>query len=219
MNRFIQILLLSGLVLAVFSGCSSNSPAPSAPVVQQTSEEKERPQIQAMPMVHPTPREPGSLWSDGSQWNGIYSGPRGRAVGDVVLLKPTDGFKLAVATKSGKGSGAELSTKENAHVVATIMEALPRDVYRIEAKQRLTVGTKEHELKLAGKLRERDIASDDTVSTDVVFDLNLQVEGDKVADATPAKDEKKTSEKESAKSASAKKSEDPAANEPIEAMR
>lgn len=181
MRRIVTVfglLCLSGCASWFRSAAREVAALPAAP-------EKKEVIVQAPP---PASREPGSIWSDTSQWNVLYSPPLQRTVGDVVTLKPTDNFRLTVAHRAGNGPGWEQvqSGRENSQILAVIKEVLPRQIYRIEAKQSVKVGTKDHDIELAGKIREQDISSDDTGTTDHVFELDLKVKTDsQVAQTEP----------------------------------
>ena len=168
----------------------------------------------------PAKREPGSLWSEDSKWNDIYSMTPARQAGDVIMIKVENALKAqiarVVAAKTGKkvedikaaGLGinpeAAVVTREPASrldekktadkvpeapppvatkkdhetkkVEATILEVLPRGLYRISANQGLHVGGPEEPfVALEGNVREREVAADDSVSSDALIGVKLDV--------------------------------------------
>ena len=180
-NAFRIILLTLFLALAM-AGCAemapmADMPAPKSAVVPPPA-----------PTLAPVLHEPGAIWSENSKWNDLYAGNSGRGPGDLILVKPTDSFKLAIASRIGKGAatpeGPSVLGKENSYLVVAIKEVLPRNTYSITAHQMLKSGSKEHELMLQGKLREQDIGTDDSVSSDLIFDMALDVKGNE-PDVTP----------------------------------
>jgi len=208
MLKAISFFFLSILLLASFAGCSSllGGGAPAAPEVTA-----EAPKVTLPPSPPPRPRELGSIWSESSRWNVIYSPPAGRNVGEIIFIRPSDSLKLSVASKGDKlpNPDPNLTTKENTHIVAIIRDVLPRGVYAIDAKQALKVGLRDYDVSIEGKVREQDISNDDSTNSDSVFDLKLAVantvvdpkavpadgsavktDDKKVADAAKAKDAK-----------------------------
>jgi flagellar basal body L-ring protein FlgH len=132
-------------------------------------------------VVPPAPkRELGSLWTEESRWNDFYSHKKERAVGDIIILHPSDAFRLSVAQQAGH-QGVEISSadRQNAYVIAKVTSVLPQGVYALAAAQSLKIGVRNHDIKFEGKLRESDIAPDDSSSTDMVFESNLKVEAEK----------------------------------------
>ncbi len=138
--------------------------------------------VKAVPLP---PQEPpkaqniGSIWSEGSKWNDLYSGKESREIGDLILLNPTDGFRIAVAERKHQSAVQVTSyDRENSHIVGRIKQVLSRGVYSVEGHQGLTVGGRYYEVRLSGKVREQDIAPDDTASTDSLFELSFLVDSD-----------------------------------------
>lgn len=168
------VLIFGALCL---SGCAGWFRSEPREVAAIPTPEKKEPVPQVAPQVN---REPGSIWTDTSQWNVLYSPPLQRTVGDVVTLRPSDNFRLTVAHRAGNGPGWEQvqGNRENTQIIAVIKEVLPRQIYRLEAKQSVKVGTKDYDIELAGKIREQDITTSDSGTTDSVFDLDLKVKNE-----------------------------------------
>lgn len=173
-----------GLVCLMISACSSWF-AKAKSMVQKDQPKKEARQM-AAPVKYP--REPGSIWSEGSTWNVLYSPPMQRQVGDVLLLRPTDAFKTEVAARAGTNLAAEAGQggNQNGHILAVIREVLPRGIYRVEAKQPFKVGFRDHDIELEGKIREYDLAVDDSTTTDSVLELSMKVKGEEQVAARAA---------------------------------
>lgn len=177
-----------GLLLTL-CGCSSwFHPKDTAPP----------PVIQAKKMPEETPpaRNIGSIWSDGSTWNEFYSGKASRVVGDLVLLVPTDNFRISVAEKRHQNAVQILSSdRDNSHIVGRIAEIYPHGVYRVEGHQGISVGSHYYQAHVVAKIREQDIAPDDSASTDVLFEMKLDVDPELPAnDKAVAKQEPKKSD-------------------------
>lgn len=170
-----RIVIIFGALC--LSGCASWFRSEPREVASVPAPEKKETMSLVAPQVT---REPGSIWSDTSQWNVLYSPPLQRTVGDVVTLRPTDNFRLTVAHRAGHGPGWEQvqGGRENTQIIAVIKEVLPRQIYRLEAKQSVKVGTKDYDIELAGKIRELDISTGDSGTTDSVFDLDLKVKNE-----------------------------------------
>ena len=130
----------------------------------------------------------------------MYSNRHARNMGDMVLLNPSDSFRLMVAERSDKTMAVEVlnSDRENSHLIGRIKEVLPHEVYVVEAHQTIKVGNKDHEIVLRAKMREQDIGPDDGSSTDSLFDVSLEVVNRKEPGAQKAEkgDDKKDTKKE-----------------------
>ncbi len=80
----IRTIALFLLALGALIGCASvEPPKPAAPVV-------------AAPVRKEAPRELGSLWSQDSTWNYVYSAAAARVVGDLVTIRLDDAFKKRI---------------------------------------------------------------------------------------------------------------------------
>lgn len=96
-----------------------------------------------------------------------------------MILYPSDGFRINVANRAGHAEvEVTRADRENSHIIAKITEVLPQHVYTVSAKQTLKVGNRVHPIELTGKIREQDIGPDDSASSDLLFDSNLQVTSD-----------------------------------------
>ena len=128
-------------------------------------------------------REPGSLWSEDSRWNEIYSVSPARVLGDLVKIKLSpelkmkmarvsepakDGASRAAPTNSGGGSKNESEFMEGA-----ITEVLPRGVFAVRALQTVRSGGQDSRFELIGNVREKDIDSTDVVSSDAILNLDI----------------------------------------------
>jgi len=177
-----MLKLSFSLVVMTFliSGCANWFPTEKREVASTPAVSKEsRPVIREA--LAPK-REPGSIWSESSSWNVLYAPPHQRMLGDVIILRPSDTFRISVARRGG-GSGNDTSQggRENTQILAVVKEILPRQVYRIEAKQSIRIGVKDQDIELAGKIREQDISADETGSTDALYDVELKVNSENPA--------------------------------------
>jgi len=192
----IFFLLFIGL-----TGCSWFTPS------KDTVEILPPPKVTHVPQQKPkrVEREIGSLWSDDSSWNQMYSPTQTRAPGDIVtvklnknfmarleqaVLRPTlppekenedKGKKKEVVTKKEEPERNVSSDKEKKSVSklpetveVTILEILPRGVYRVAANHGFKPAEDAPYVYIQGMLREREIAADDTASSEALLDLKFE---------------------------------------------
>lgn len=203
--------LLGCLVLSI-SSCSWFSKSKENEVLEYAPRV-----VNSIPAPKPPQREPGSLWSDDSRWNDIYSPTQARYPGDVVTVKISPGLKAKIlaaseaaltqeqkdervkekekekekpakeakgakeeaksnvgeapaGTSSGQGSQSDTKTFE-----ATIMEVMSRGVYKLSANKGLHIGAKDPYVAITASAREKDIMGDEAVSSDSLFNIQLEV--------------------------------------------
>jgi flagellar basal body L-ring protein FlgH len=152
--------------------------------------QKDPPKTEPTKKVMPPPapkHELGSIWSEGSKWNELYSGyTGGRSVGDVIFVKPGEAFKGLIAPRGDRPGSPpiEYPGSANSHdsnlVVVSIKDVLSPGIYVISGDQQLKVRGHDEKISLSGKIRERDIGADDSAPSDAVFDMNLEVNGSDV---------------------------------------
>lgn len=180
------------MTVAVLAGCAS--------LFSKFSEES------APKTVEPTPpptkiakREVGALWSESSAWNDLYAASSSRVMGDPIKIQISENFKRRMAPSPEKAAepNKEGANDETKVVEAVIREVLPRKVYAISANQDIRIGGKQTRLHLTGNVRERDIAADETVSTDSIFNLTVEPQLPQVAAADAPKDGETSSEAKS----------------------
>lgn len=152
-------------------------------------------------------REIGSLWSEESSWNQMYSPTQTRAPGDIVTIKLDKKFmsRLELAVKrpdpvteaegDSKDKKADkeqklknpdadrvLSSEKDKKnttqlpesIEVTILESLPRGVYKVAANHGFKPAEDAPYVYIEGMLREREIASDDTAQSDALLDLKFE---------------------------------------------
>jgi len=154
-------------------------------------------------------REIGSLWSDESSWNQMYSPTQTRAPGDIVTIKLDKKFmsrleqairrpeKPVEVEKDEKGKGKDVNKEKEKKtaelenpmgeekgkkaplklpetVEVTILESLPRGVYRVAANHGFKPAEDSPYVYIQGMLREREIAADDTANSDALLDLKFE---------------------------------------------
>jgi hypothetical protein len=214
MKMISWIFLVTFLFASIF-GCSLFSSKEEAPPQMVRQETRPAPVVQK-PLVR---RELGSLWSDNSSWNQFYGGKTGKSVGELLVIRPTEGFRMRVVqvakptpiveenSKEAPKEADVMTKKENSNLIATIQEALPNGLYLVTAKQNLRINQKDYWLEMTGKLREQSVLAETELTADELFDLSLDVKGPplpppqevkKVATEKPAEPEKpKTAEAES----------------------
>lgn len=191
-TRWLETLFLVVLLSVTLIGCA---------LVQ----EFDPPKFVAPPVVETKPksspaRELGSLWSETSSWNEIYSVSVARSVGDLVIVRFEEPLKQSLKARvdelfkveapepedppqedeNGKRivkAPAPAAKKEtfDASLRATIREVHPRGIYTIVAADTLRVGTHEPYVYLEGQIRDRDIAADETISSGSIQGLRFDV--------------------------------------------
>ncbi|MSP19360.1 MAG: hypothetical protein EXR74_07295 [Bdellovibrionales bacterium] len=149
-------------------------------------------------------REPGSLWSEDSRWNSIYNASGGRLVGDTISIKVNEPFKDRIsmamnqnrrpeATKTAtdpkadskadpkaesrepaSASQATAKKEDTALVEATILEVLPNGSYRVGVNRAFKVGREQPYVVMEAIIKEKEIGSDDSASSDALMNLKLE---------------------------------------------
>ena len=91
------------------------------------------------------------------------------------------------SSKGGKGdskdnSGAQAKQDsggdrkdDSSTVEAVIKEVLPRGVFRVSVNQTVSIGSSHPTIILEGKVHERDIATDESFSSDALFNVSLNL--------------------------------------------
>lgn len=101
-TRAVQILVYAFIVFVLF-GCSWFGGSKSSEELIDLPPPRI---IQSVSNKKPAKKEPGSLWSEDSKWNELYSVGPTRQPGDVITVKVTDSLKARiaqlVAAKTGK---------------------------------------------------------------------------------------------------------------------
>jgi len=185
-------VILALLLAAVLGACAGIGTRPEAP----------RPGVAAIPVPKPARRAPGSLWSEDSHWNQMYSESAQRVPGDMLTIRVSDGLKAQmieriassrtpekkeepqgdkkpaapsppVAETKAQPPHAEPAVPKS--LQATIREILPRGIYTIEASETIRTGNRAAVLKISGRLRERDLDDSDTVSSDALQGLAVDL--------------------------------------------
>lgn len=129
------------------------------------------------PEPEPT-REPGSLWSERSSWNRIFSYRTFRKAGDTVTIRPTETLRGKISERLFETleSDRQLSTSfDDKQMVATIRDVSADGLYKIVANQVVRVGQQYQEVNVEGKVREKDISPDDSVLSDFIHEMKLEL--------------------------------------------
>lgn len=126
-------------------------------------------------------RELGSLWSEDSMWNHVYTAASARVVGDIISIRLDEAFQNRVAKLKPESRAEEVpgavAAKAAGDIVlrGTIEEVGARGVYRISASDTLRMGDWEPYLVLKGRVRDRDISAVDEVNVASVVDLGFEL--------------------------------------------
>lgn len=123
--KHILFILSLGIVMSLVSGCGIFGGS------KKDVEYLNPPKIvyTAPPTKKPPTREQGSLWSEESHWNEIYSPVIGRSLGDVIVLNLNPNFKNRVLTTMYPYRNFEQDKKEieEAKMLAAAEEASKKD--------------------------------------------------------------------------------------------
>ncbi len=116
--NLIQTILLLAITITQLSGCGIFGG-------KKDAEYLEPPKIvySAPPVKKQSPREPGSLWSEDSNWNEIYCPQLTRSLGDVLTLNVSENFKSRVLTSMYPYKNFEQEKKEMDEAKATALAA------------------------------------------------------------------------------------------------
>lgn len=147
------------------------------------------------PKLREVHREPGSLWTEDSRWNDLYSVVPSRITGDILKIKINEELKqklakildpqktlgatkeslaqAAVETKALGNADPRTKEPEAEFLDASITEILPRGVFAVAARQVVRMGNVQTRVELSGNVREKDIAQDDSVQSDAILNLNV----------------------------------------------
>lgn len=191
--RWLSFLVFFVLAGAALCGCST---VDLRPIVDTTK--KPRPIV--LPPRKDCPREAGSLWCDNSDWNEIYSESPNRVPGDTILVRLTPRFRtqvlrrlkreypIQVKTKvegieKGKPkvdvkvvpTGDQIADDDTQQIYMTVTEVLPRYIYRVKAQETIRVGSREPIVTFEGEIRNRDIQSDESVTTDSIMNSAFEI--------------------------------------------
>lgn len=151
-------------------------------------------------------RSLGSLWSNGSSWNHLYSSSASRVAGDLVEIKvgnslrdridgmyramagdrlneppPMEGEDAEKAKAKAKAAKPEEKIDVPGMIQGIIREVNGKGIYRIEVSDSIRLGRDEPRIYLQGQVRDRDIDGEDRVSSDSIYGLRLQLKPARVA--------------------------------------
>lgn len=178
-RTIIQSVLLAAFIAGAMAGCAVlEEPETPKAIVATPAPSKKIP-----------PRELGSLWSEDSMWNHVYTATSARVVGDIITIHLDEKFKTrvlayrdpveseektkqperAVASESAEGK------KTNLMVRGTIEEVGPRGVYRVAAANNVELDGWEPFIVVKGRVRDRDISTNDEVQITDIVDLSFDV--------------------------------------------
>jgi flagellar basal body L-ring protein FlgH len=190
----IRFAVLCLLAVGALAGCAGLEqvtevkPAPVAPVARKIAA-----------------KELGSLWSEDSLWNHMYSASAARVTGDMITIKLDESFRKRIATYKVVDEKEAVKAKEAAEKAASetkgdrkpaavaavppkeegptgplilkgnIEEVGQRGVYRIVASDSLQLGDWEPNIILKGRVRDRDITVNDEIEVASIAELTLEV--------------------------------------------
>lgn len=190
MTRVIQVNIVRFAILAAFAafalaGCS----------VLDEMTEQQPPKPMPVAERKASPRELGSLWSDDSMWNYVYTNAAARVVGDIITIRVDENFRKRVAQlRDGGDQQADTSSEaaprggepgpttsvDSRNVPDTLMRGSieqvgTRGVYRITASDTLRLERWEPFVVIKGRVRDRDIDTNDEIRISDIVDLSFEV--------------------------------------------
>ncbi|MBY0372115.1 flagellar basal body L-ring protein FlgH [bacterium] len=197
-KELVHLGLLALFLACALMGCASE-PVVEAPKPRLTTSVRK-----------PAPRELGSLWSEDSTWNNVYTLAAARVSGDIVTIRLDEAFKkrlvasstegrewekrLAKAAAAQNGDRAPASTgpvdktnPSDLFLRGNIEEVGTRGVYRITVGDTLHLNQWDPYVVLKGRVRDRDIDASDEIKVADIVDLEFEVRKD-------GQDEKETSD-------------------------
>jgi flagellar basal body L-ring protein FlgH len=194
MGKKMRTLFLAFLLLLCSCASIFQEPPETAQTITSTLPMPEEPK---------TTRTLGSLWSGNSSWNHLYSATTSRTEGDLLEIQLTasvktriDGLRKKLLKEKygdenyepkkredgllGEGGAADAPKKMVIEPLPQTMQAVIKDVgqrglYRISALATVKVGEEEPRLLLEGLVRDRDIDSDDKLSSDAIYGINIEL--------------------------------------------
>ena len=182
-RQILRLVLLGAFALGALAGCAILDDVGEKPVAP----------VQATPRK-PASRELGSLWSEDSNWNHVYTASASRVTGDIITIRLDDSFKRRVVRMhdgqeeaqrqpaSGKSDDAaklaaidERISGQDLAIRGVIEEVGPRGIYRISAADTLRLGQWEPYIMMKGRVRDKDISINDEIRVADVVDMNYEL--------------------------------------------
>lgn len=126
-------------------------------------------------------REPGSIWSETSGWNNVFSGVLPRNSGDMIRVHYTDTFReqMTKRLKRDLPKAKWESAMDESDLAAQVSEVHAGGLYTISAAREIRFAEDRVRIKMSATVREKDILADDSVTWDQLFNLNWSIEADK----------------------------------------
>jgi flagellar basal body L-ring protein FlgH len=191
----IRFALLCLLAAGALAGCSTFES------VTEIKSPPPTPTPAPAPVRKVATHELGSLWSEDSLWNHMYTSAAARVTGDMITIKVDDALRKRInafklvdpkeiakakeaaekAASEGKGNRAPAAVapkEENLGPLVlkgNIEEVGQRGVYRIQVVDSLRLGDWEPYITLKGRVRDRDISITDEIEVASIADMTLEV--------------------------------------------
>jgi flagellar basal body L-ring protein FlgH len=83
--------------------------------------------------------------------------------------------KDAGKEEAAPAANAQSSQNDTKSIEATILEVLPRGIYKISANRGVHIGAKDPYVTLMANAREKDITGEETVSSDALFNVQMEI--------------------------------------------
>ncbi|MEZ4751525.1 MAG: hypothetical protein R3B54_13180 [Bdellovibrionota bacterium] len=164
----------------------TEAPKPSGAAEGEGEKKKED---KKTPVAKTEEKEPGSLWSAGSHWNAIFSLRTFRREGDSFLVLPTEAFrnKLSRIVAEFKKDERGTAQFEERNFILTLREAEEGGTFKVSGAYNFLFGGEPVSVEMEGRVREREIREDDSISSDGLIDAEFKVVG---AEAAKKKEDK-----------------------------
>lgn len=126
-------------------------------------------------------REPGSLWTDESHWNTVFTDQMPRKPGDVFKVRFTDGFRewMSKRLKKDFSKGRSETAMAETDMVVKVSEVNAGGTFQVTGSRDVKFVDEPVEVSIHATVREKDLQNDDSISWDHLFNLNVGVEAKK----------------------------------------
>lgn len=127
-------------------------------------------------------REPGAIWTEASSWNALFTDLMPRKSGDLLKVRFSDSFRMSMMKRLKKdlAKGKLDLAMDDADLALQIQEVYPNGIFSVTGDRKIRFADEHVQLKVAATVREKDLAKDDSLSWDQLYNLNWTITaGDK----------------------------------------
>lgn len=119
-------------------------------------------------------REPGSIWTEASHWNQVFTDIVPRKSGDLLRIKYTDTFRdlMMRRLKKDLAKGKLESAMDETDLAVQISDVFVNGTYNVSGDRTIRFSGDQVRLKVNATIREKDLKANDTVTWDELYNLN-----------------------------------------------